>query len=205
MKINRTANKISSPVRHLFCLLLLTLTIAWMVVIFCLSAQPAKESADTSRFFGRIAAEIFVPGYSSMTGAEQQELAEKLDYPVRKCAHATEYAILGFLLFATLTAAEPKAKAEAASEAEQPQKKRRTGISFFAGVLYAASDEFHQLYVPGRSGQFSDVLLDAGGVLAGMLFCFCMLLLLRKISGGKEKGKEKAGRIIPPSRPSCDM
>lgn len=42
------------------------------------------------------------------------------------------------------------------------------------GALYAASDEFHQLFVPGRSGQISDVLLDSAGVcfgvLLGMLF-----------------------------------
>ena len=33
---------------------------------------------------------------------------------------------------------------------------------------YAATDEFHQLFVPGRSGQISDVLLDSAGALAGV-------------------------------------
>ena len=37
------------------------------------------------------------------------------------------------------------------------------------GILYAASDEFHQLFVPGRSGQITDVLIDSGGLLAGIL------------------------------------
>ena len=35
-------------------------------------------------------------------------------------------------------------------------------------ALYAATDEVHQLFVPGRSGQVSDVLLDSAGAIAGL-------------------------------------
>ena len=40
--------------------------------------------------------------------------------------------------------------------------------SIMLGLVYAASDEIHQLYVPGRAGQFRDVLIDSAGVLLGI-------------------------------------
>ena len=48
------------------------------------------------------------------------------------------------------------------------------GTAFMLTVLYGTSDEFHQLYVPGRHGQVADVLFDAGGALL-------MVLLLRRL------------------------
>ena len=53
--------------------------------------------------------------------------------PVRKCAHAGEYAVLGALL--CLLALEQRLS---------------VGIALAAGALYAAGDEFHQRFVPGR-------------------------------------------------------
>ncbi|MBQ3466792.1 MAG: VanZ family protein, partial [Oscillospiraceae bacterium] len=52
-----------------------------------------------------------------------------------------------------------------------------TGLLFC--FLYACSDEFHQLFVPGRAGMFSDVLIDTVGVLFG-LTAACALSFLRK-------------------------
>ena len=45
-------------------------------------------------------------------------------------------------------------------------------ISFIICVLYASIDEFHQLFVPGRSGQVTDVLIDLIGVVLGLLLVF---------------------------------
>jgi VanZ family protein len=176
--------------------ILLFLTITWMLVIFTFSAQPAEESTDTSMFWGRMAGELLVPGFKSWPEEKKESFAEKMDYPVRKAAHATEYAILGMLLFATLRAAHP---AERLSHGKfggisHEIKRSRTGASFTLGALYAASDEIHQLFVPGRSGQFTDVLIDSGGVLAGILLALLFLRLAGRIE-----------RITPPSHPSYDM
>ena len=90
---------------------------------------------------------------------QQDRYAEGIDHAVRKTAHFAEYAILGFLLTG------------AASLGNGWKSFLQPGLT---GALYAASDEFHQLFVPGRSGQISDVLLDSAGVcfgvLLGMLF-----------------------------------
>jgi len=44
-------------------------------------------------------------------------------------------------------------------------------------VLYAISDETHQIFVPGRSAQISDVLIDSVGAIVGIL----MYLVLARI------------------------
>jgi VanZ family protein len=48
------------------------------------------------------------------------------------------------------------------------------------GGLYAASDEFHQLFVDGRAGMLSDVLLDTCGVAVGSLVLTFLLCAFKK-------------------------
>jgi VanZ family protein len=69
------------------------------------------------------------------------------DLILRKAAHMTEYAILAVLL------------------------RRATGSpgwAFVIAVAYAATDEFHQTFVPGRHGSPVDVGIDAIGALIGL-------------------------------------
>ena len=80
----------------------------------------------------------------------------------------TEYAVLGILLFLTLTLWGIRHIV-------------RTALS--AGILYAALDEYHQTFVPGRSGQIRDVVIDSLGLLFGIL-----LILLWK------RGREGFGK-----------
>lgn len=70
-----------------------------------------------------------------------------VDYAVRKLAHLTEYALLGALLV---------------------RATRRELPAFLLGVAYAASDEAHQHFVPGRHATPVDVAIDAVGVALGV-------------------------------------
>jgi VanZ family protein len=70
------------------------------------------------------------------------------DTVLRKCAHVTEYAILGLLLLRALGRETP---------------------AFLAGVGYAITDEIHQHFVSGRHSSPVDVAIDATGVLIGIL------------------------------------
>ena len=70
------------------------------------------------------------------------------DLILRKCAHVTEYAVLAFLLARAIGRAAP---------------------AFLLGVLYAASDEFHQSFVSGRHASPIDVAIDSVGLLIGIL------------------------------------
>ena len=145
----------------------LILTVVWMAVIFSFSAKPGDESEIQSLRAGKIVCSIFVPGYDNMSEQEQIFMAESIDYPVRKAAHATEYAILaGFILGVVVTSLI--------------NWKHLLEVVFVA-VVYASTDEFHQLFVPGRNGQFIDVLIDGVGALIGVLIVFLVYKLVCKI------------------------
>lgn len=132
----------------------------WMGLIFWFSAQEAEISTDMSRTVGYRVGEFFISDFGEWSGAEQQAFAARIDFPVRKGAHASEYAFLGLLLTGT------------AAAYRVPGRWRRYAFAFLVTAAYAVSDEFHQLFVPGRSGQVSDVLLDSVGALVGVFFFF---------------------------------
>jgi hypothetical protein len=78
---------------------------------------------------------------------------EGWDLVLRKAAHLAEYAVLGALLARALSGALAA----------------WAWIAWFAGVVYAVSDELHQHFVPGRHGSPVDVAIDAVGVAVGVL------------------------------------
>lgn len=138
--------------------------VLWMCMIFWFSAKPAEESTEMSISVGRMAGGLFIKDFNSWTPERQEQFAEKIDHAVRKSAHATEYALLGFLA--------------AGMYSVYGKKGRRLYImAAGTGFLYAASDEFHQLFVPGRSGQISDVLLDSCGAAVGAALFLCILFI----------------------------
>ena len=70
------------------------------------------------------------------------------DLVLRKLAHTTEYAVLGALLVRATA---------------------RPGLAFGLGLLYAISDEVHQVFVQGRHGSPIDIAIDAVGVAVGIV------------------------------------
>lgn len=152
----------------------LAITLSWMIVIFSFSAQPADDSGKTSQGVGAFLAEFFVPGYEDWSTQRQEAFVEKIDHPVRKAGHLTEYAILGTLVTGTVFSFGLRGK-RAALTAE--------GI----GVLYAASDEFHQLFVPGRGSQVTDVLIDASGFAVGVAAAFVIFWMICRYRRKKEQ------------------
>ena len=63
---------------------------------------------------------------------------------------------------------------------------RRILISVVLAFTYACSDEIHQLFVPGRSGEFRDVCIDTCGASFGILLVWCVIRVARKL---KRKNK----------------
>jgi VanZ family protein len=81
-------------------------------------------------------------------------------YYSRKGAHVTEYAILAMLLWRACVG-------RMAAASESWPWKTALLILLFA-CLYAAGDEFHQLFVPNREGRPMDVFIDTSGAAAGL-------------------------------------
>lgn len=122
--------------------------------IFYFSSQPADVSTEMSDGVTTLllhGAEQL--GVLELSPALITSLCEKLAFPVRKSAHILEYMILhGTILFALFF------------QNETMRGTRWLKWAFIMTVCYAASDEFHQLFVPGRAGMVRDVVIDSLGV-----------------------------------------
>ncbi len=146
---------------------LVILIIAVMAWIFHFSGQPATESDQVSVSF---AAEIIerLPMFRHYTPAQRMELAGQWNGIVRKYAHFSIYGLLGFLCFAL-------------SLCYSLRWGERFGGSMLFCIAYAMSDEVHQLFVPGRSGELKDVLIDSSGALFGCLLMLLLFHLAKKL------------------------
>ncbi len=150
-------------------IIFIILTIIWMVVIFSFSAKDADESGRASNTVGLTIGRIFVTEFEKMPEDMQLAFAEKVDYPIRKTAHALEYMVLGLLITGSIYSSRLSRIVVFL-------------ISWALTTLYATSDEFHQLFVPGRSGEIRDVCIDSVGAIAGVLIG---ILILSRLSARK--------------------
>ena len=165
----------------------MVLAVLWMSLIFFMSSRPGEESSKDSSWAGWMIGETFVPGFDDWSEDEQEEFVERIDHPVRKTAHAAEYAVLGLLTAGAYIGGESaeafkvnyKKTVNVRDSREKMSISRGIVIPWVITTAYAGTDELHQLFVPGRSGQVSDVLLDSAGamiglaVLGGMRFLMC--------------------------------
>lgn len=133
--------------------------LAWGAVtvsIFLFSAQNADESSQVSLGLLHRILGVIVPGFDTMSVEERVALLELYHSLIRKAAHFTIYLVWGGILSMILRSYRCGWKPVLA-------------LVCTAGLLYAGSDELHQSFVSGRSGQVSDVLLDTTGVFVGYL------------------------------------
>lgn len=123
--------------------------LVWMLIIFYFSSQQATQSQDLSNGFMQYIEEIFhIHRIDTNT-----PLGEFISFFIRKVAHLSEYAILGMFLYLYF---------------HHASNKHAFLWALCIAVFYAGSDEFHQIFVEGRSGQFLDVGIDTIGVLLGL-------------------------------------
>ncbi len=139
--------------------------LAVMVAIFCFSAQDADDSGETSGAFVRAVLGLF-PAYNEMRSAAQDALVESVMFAVRKLAHFSVYAALGFFMHSLL---------------RQYTKKRTLLLTAFFSAAYAASDELHQFFVPGRSCRVTDVFIDTAGAVTGALIALVFVFIWQKL------------------------
>ena len=141
------------------------LTLCWVALIFSFSLQPADASSQVSSGLLRTLLETFLPGLLEKLSTAQLEM---LEFLVRKCAHFTEFAILGAL--SALTVAQMRLR-----------RGRLCAIAFC--VLVACADEMIQLCSDGRAARLVDVLLDSAGALVGIWVAFWMRRQRREGAG----------------------
>ena len=138
--------------------------LVWMAVIFTASADPRSAAHSSTLFMPLL--HFFFPQIPT-------DEAERLHHYFRKCCHLSEYAILALLV--------RRALIHGVRSNWAPCSWQLTGSVIGIVFLYAASDEFHQIFVPTRTPLFSDVCIDTTGGAAGLLVAGLCRHLWRRI------------------------
>lgn len=129
-----------------------TLVICCMLIIFMFSSDSGTASSKKSDSV--IINMVEVISNKKVNNKDRDKYIEKYVFSVRKCAHFTIYLILGILVISLLS--------------EYRVINFKTVLyALLIVFLYACSDEFHQLFVPGRSSEIRDVLIDSSGGFIG--------------------------------------
>lgn len=125
------------------------IAVVWAVVIFCFSSQTGDESSGLS-------SQVLTTLCNLFRYSPSEDVLDILTFAIRKAAHMTEFGLLGLLVLNALYRGFGSFKGIYA-------------LSFAAASIYAASDEIHQLFISGRSGQFTDWIIDSAGILLWLL------------------------------------
>lgn len=137
------------------------LVFLWMAIIFFLSHQEGSQSSS----FSFEVANTLAKAWTFVTGLEISNLLP-ITFMLRKSSHFIAYLILGVLIFRST-----------------PTPSINHGlVSFGLSILYAGSDEFHQTFILGRSGEVRDVFIDGLGALTGiaLYYIYCQFKKIRQ-------------------------
>ena len=119
------------------------LLILWMLFVFMMSHTSATGSSNQSGLITDFLSNIL-----------KIDNVEVLEIIIRKCAHLFEYIVLGILVINCL---------------KDYKIKKYIFLSIIFCIIYACTDELHQLFIPGRSGNIIDVAIDTLGSIIGIV------------------------------------
>ena len=131
------------------------LFVSWLILIYLLSAETGDQSGSLSNG-------ILLSIAKLLKISDTKAFVDTFGFFIRKLAHFSEYFILYILTY------------ECFKEYNCP---KFIVVSVLFCVLYASFDEFHQLFVDGRCGQLSDVVIDSSGSIVS---CFLWRLVCEK-------------------------
>ena len=153
-------------------------TVGIMILIFVFSSQNSEDSSELSGGFIKIIIDA-LPFFAHTDAARKAEIVKSIHNLVRKTAHFSIYAALGFC--------------SAGSIIRYPPRKKKIIVYLCAAALcmaYAVTDEIHQSFSPGRSCEVRDVLIDTGGgaVGAGVYIALVTVMYWMKNRRAKKGG-----------------
>ena len=152
--------------RVIISILLWTLVIAWMGLIFSLSAQPAEVSKEVSKGTLEIIYDVSHSDADSSHEQKSEEFVDNNHATVRRMAHFCIFTVLGMLLTVASLYSFDGIK--------------RFILPITIGLVYIFSDELHQMLVPERAFEWKDVLIDSLGMLLGCVFVYLIYWALFK-------------------------
>lgn len=166
-------------------IILTIIILGWMLCIFKLSSMNSNNSNGKSTDIISIFIEDtlnFTNNYgltnSNPSNEKIAHFSSLINAPLRKVIHATVYFALAIFTMIILNIIF-----------EYKHYIKSFVITFLICVIFAASDEIHQLFVPGRTGQLIDVIIDSVGAIVGILFYSTYYLVYK--NGYKRALKEQ--------------
>lgn len=159
---------------RLYYYLFLAAAILWMAFIFFKSAESYQQQSLRSLLVAKLAGIDLInkfPHWAFTYDDQQiswQDPIGAIEFFIRKAGHVSEFAILALLWSLALLAKPVKVIMALLT-------------SSIISLLYAASDEWHQTFVQGRTGHGIDVAVDAIGVLLAILFILLVLWIRTRI------------------------
>lgn len=147
-------------------LLSIVLVIAWMMIVFYFSHQQGEGSGSMSKTIVIKAIEI-VDIKNNISYEQKEEIVKIVEPIIRKLAHLCIYILGGMLILNCIY---------------QFIKINKISIicSALIGVSYAISDEIHQLFIIGRSGNAKDVIIDSLGIFIGISIYLLVVKTINK-------------------------
>ena len=143
----------------------IALIIIWMLTIFNFSHQNSTESSGLSdKVIVKIAETL---SKKELSATEKEHIIKKYKLLVRKAAHFISYFILGTLIIILFIDLKINIK-------------KSNLITLIICFIYACTDEIHQLFISGRNGSFTDVLIDTSGAATSLIIIYLLLLIKRK-------------------------
>lgn len=137
------------------------LILLWLLIIFLFSNMDTTKSNTASKGIINTVVNTTIETSNNLgiieetpTEEEKQTIVNTLNLPLRKCMHFTIYLILALLLLNTLT---------------KTNIKNKYFLTLIICFIYALTDEYHQTFIMGRTGQFTDVIIDTIGATLGLI------------------------------------
>lgn len=140
------------------------LCILWMGVIFNFSSKNSNQSNGSSKKLIYNCTSLYEKIFNK--DIDKEMIIKKFNNPVRKLAHYSIYFLLGILVYKLFMITRIK---------------KKEILAIIICTLYAITDEFHQLFVSGRSGQLRDILIDCLGSITVII----LIKIIMKIKENK--------------------
>ena len=151
-------------------IIFLILTISTFITIFIFSNQNGEDSRNLSRNFVKGIINI-IPFTKNLHEVQKEIIIEDSQYIIRKLAHFSICTIVGINIMGFV------------DTYNKIKWKKKVAIVLLVGVIYAITDEFHQIFSGGRTPAIMDVMIDSCGVSFGILiYIFIVKMFKRNIT-----------------------
>lgn len=152
--------------KNILRITLIILLLGTFHIIFGFSSQDGEKSGSISK---KITETIIskIPQIQEKEEDEKQIILIRAEKIIRKLAHFSIYTVVGMLLMGIL-------------ETYNLKNTKKIIFSLIIGIIYAASDEFHQSFIPERTPKITDVMIDTMGVMFGILIILTGIQIMEK-------------------------